>query len=519
MTAPERTILYVGNFTRPWCTEVHLAASLRALGHRVVEVQENTCDWATLPDLADAELAHMLLWTRTWPAEMDVVRPVLRELSARGVPSVAYHLDLFLGLDREHQVTDQPFFACDLLVTPHRSARWSELGVNHLWQPPGVFHVETDQVPADQRRWGRYDVVFVGSHPYPHAEWEPTRTALIGAFQKEFGHRFKVLPERGRPLRGRELQTLYATVPVILGDSCMAGVADGYWSDRVPETLGRGGLLLHPECGDDIGPEGAWYADNVDLLAFPAGDVDEAVHLARTALANPEMVAGVAAHGRATVLGRDTYVHRMDTMLQHVEDTIGWRDATTGFGPSDEGAKAEPIRLEIGSGYYPTDGFTHLDLNPNAPGVDIVGPAFPLDLPDASVSELRCIDVLEHIGYRHTDEALAEWARVLVPGGRMYVQVPDAENIMIDYANNAHALVDRLPPDLPQTPLMGAAWRLLGGQDDDVQAHGGDDWTLNAHYSLWSAGSLEDALHAAGFAVEGITVNEHPNLCCWAVKR
>lgn len=81
------------------------------------------------------------------------------------------------------------------------------------------------------------------------------------------------------------------------------------------------------------------------------------------------------------------------------------------------------MRLEIGSGYSPTPGFVHLDLNPMAPGVDLVGPAFPLDLPDGSVSEMRCVDVLEHLSYRDTAAALADWARVLVAGGRLYVQV------------------------------------------------------------------------------------------------
>lgn len=325
------TILYVGNFTRPWCTEVHLAASLGSLGHRVVQCQENHVDWASLPALADREGAHMLLWTRTWPTDMEVVRPVLAELRARGVPSVAYHLDLFLGLDREHQVRDQPFFACDVLVTPHRSERWGELGIDHLWQPPGVFHAETAEVPPDRRRWP-WDVVFVGSHPYPHPEWEPTRSALIGAFEAEFGDRFAVLPaarpgRRKEALRGSDLQSLYATVPVILGDSCMAGVAEGYWSDRVPETLGRGGLLIHPRVPGHIdgAGHGTWYEHAQDLLAFASGDPGLAIDAAHAALADPEWAQEIRDRGRATVIGRDTYVHRMDTMLAHVEAQHGWR--------------------------------------------------------------------------------------------------------------------------------------------------------------------------------------------------
>lgn len=177
------------------------------------------------------------------------------------------------------------------------------------------------------------------------------------------------------------------------------------------------------------------------------------------------------------------------------------------------------MRLELGSGYHPTPGFTHLDLNPNAPGVDIVGPAFPLDLPDGSVEEMRCVDVLEHLSYRDTATALAEWARVLSPDGRLYVQVPDAESIMRWFVESPALLLERIPAELPQTALSGATWRLLGGHSDGVCATDGDDWRWNAHYALFSAESLTEALDAAGLWAESIDVNGHPNLCVAARKR
>lgn len=177
------------------------------------------------------------------------------------------------------------------------------------------------------------------------------------------------------------------------------------------------------------------------------------------------------------------------------------------------------MRLELGSGYCPTPGFTHLDLNPNAPQVDIVGPAFPLDLGDGCCDEIRAVDVLEHLPYRQTAAVLAEWARVLRPGGKLYVQVPDAEAIMQWYISDPLLLLDRLPDDVPQTREGGAAWRLLGGQDDDVCAKTGDDWRLNSHYALFSKDSLVLAMDAAGFVIDELTINGHPNLLVWARKR
>lgn len=339
MTEPRR-IAYLGNFAHPWCTEVHVAGSLRSLGHTVSELQENRTDWAGIPEQLDRVGAHMLLWTRTWPADMEQVRPVLDELAARGIPTVSYHLDRWFGLNREHQVDDQPFFHTRLVVSPDDSPRWAEHGVEHLWMPPGVYHAECDPARANPRRWP-FDVVFVGSFPYPHEEWSTYRSDLIARFAATFGDRFTVLPRKGQPIRGRALQELYATVPVVLGDSCLAGESHRYWSDRIPETLGRGGLLIHPEVDTDIGPAGEWYQGVElgrdlevpsyeavpDLLTYPRGDFDTAVTQARAALEFPNVREIVARHGRETVTGRDTYRHRMDQLLSIVAERFGWRDA------------------------------------------------------------------------------------------------------------------------------------------------------------------------------------------------
>lgn len=339
------TVCYLGNFTRPWCTEVHVATSLEQLGHRVVRLQESETDWTTIPATVDAEGAHLLLWTRTWPADMHVVRPVLAELRARGVHSVSYHLDRWFGLNREHQVDDQPFFHTDLVVSPDDSPRWAEHGVEHLWMPPGVFGDECGPVDPAPRQWP-FDVVFVGSFPYPHPEWSQYRGDLIGRFAAEFGRRFMVLPRKGQPIRGRRLQQLYATVPVILGDSCLAGESHRYWSDRIPETLGRGGALIHPEIVGDVGPGGAWYRDMEDMFTYELGDYDSAVETARWLLDNPERRQLTADRGRTVVTGRDTYRHRMAELLDLIPGRLGpWREP-----PAIPPRPAELVRVQARCG-------------------------------------------------------------------------------------------------------------------------------------------------------------------------
>jgi hypothetical protein len=59
-------------------------------------------------------------------------------------------------------------------------------------------------------------------------------------------------PKQGQhAVRGLALNDVYWSAKVVVGDSCLAPKVNGtpmtnYCSDRVPETLGRGGLLIHP---------------------------------------------------------------------------------------------------------------------------------------------------------------------------------------------------------------------------------------------------------------------------------
>lgn len=304
-------ICYVGNFTRPWCTEVHVAASLEYLGHDVVRYQENLVDWNTLAERVGGDDGEALLWTRTWHTPEQPALRELGKLRAAGLPTASYHLDRFLGLEREALVDSEPFFRTDVLFCPD-AGDWAAHGVNAVWCPPGVFHAEAGaRYYVRPQRWP-YDVVLVGSYPYPHPEWAPYREEAVRRLRATFGRRFAVIPHdlRNRgAVRGALLGELYATVPVVVGDSCLAGdpPPSRYWSDRIPETVGRGGLLIHPE----VGGLADWYSHDEHLLTYPLGDFDSMVALAELALENPDRAREVRRAGRELVLARDTYVHRM----------------------------------------------------------------------------------------------------------------------------------------------------------------------------------------------------------------
>lgn len=315
------TVAYRGNFSKPWCTEVHVAASLESLGHTVVRLQENTTSWATCVEAAAA--AQVFLWTQTWHLDPEGGFAAMKAIREAGTPSAVFHLDRYVGLDRQAQLTEDPFWAADVAFTADggHAEDFAALGINHVWSPPGVYDAECGIGKANKRRFPER-VVFVGSHPYPHAEWRPYRDELLARLAAHLGRDFAVYPKvRNQPVRGRALADLYATAEIVIGDSCLSGdpPPGSYWSDRVPETVGRGAFLIHPEVA---GME-EWYTDGEHLLTYPLGDWDNLLATVDKYLANPEERKAIAAAGQALVLSRDTYKHRMATVLDVLDEQFG----------------------------------------------------------------------------------------------------------------------------------------------------------------------------------------------------
>lgn len=174
------------------------------------------------------------------------------------------------------------------------------------------------------------------------------------------------------------------------------------------------------------------------------------------------------------------------------------------------------LRVELGAGSTRREGWMAVDINPAYADI-IADIAERLPFADGEVGELRAVDVLEHISFRDTDRVLAEWARICEPGAPLYVQVPDAAEIMRRFIESP---MDLMADDRGVVSAMrGAEWRLLGGHADGHYVLDDADWRWNAHYSLWSRETLTDALDRAGFTVTRCVTNPHPNLCCWAERK
>src|SRR5580658_6017552 len=102
-------ITYLGNFKEPYCTEVHIANTLDRLGHDVTRLQEDE----TQDPVRDCDL---FLFTRTWGKTLT--HDHLEDYRRRNIPTVSYHLDLYVGLKRDGDINTDAFWRTDFVFTP-----------------------------------------------------------------------------------------------------------------------------------------------------------------------------------------------------------------------------------------------------------------------------------------------------------------------------------------------------------------------------------------------------------------
>jgi len=87
--------------------------------------------------------------------------------------------------------------------------------------------------------------------------------------------------------------------------------------------------------------------------------------------------------------------------------------------------QANLMKLHLGCGRRFIPGFVHIDVVDH-PHVDHVSSIDNLSfLQDGSVELIYNCHVLEHFKRREVARVLGEWYRVLAPGGRLRISVPD----------------------------------------------------------------------------------------------
>jgi SAM-dependent methyltransferase len=134
-----------------------------------------------------------------------------------------------------------------------------------------------------------------------------------------------------------------------------------------------------------------------------------------------------------------------------------------------------PVRLNLGCGHLIVDDYLNVDGR-DLPGIDIVADVGNLPVEPGTIDEIRSSHLLEHFPPPRLDQLLRYWYALLRPGGLFQAVVPDAESMIRGFVDG----------DTPWDDLKEVTF-------------GGQEYSGDFHFTMFSQGDLAKALDEAGF--------------------
>ncbi len=175
-----------------------------------------------------------------------------------------------------------------------------------------------------------------------------------------------------------------------------------------------------------------------------------------------------------------------------------YREALASFKKQRASAAADlPRKLEIGSGMNPQPGYEHLDIRSDLPHIDHVHDINrPLPFREATFEEILSRSCIEHISWRKIASLLRDWRRVLKPGGKLEIWMPDFEYLCRMYLGGRTD--QHLDPEyiaIARDKLgtySPATWAM-------IKMFAGQDYPENFHTAVYDFDTFASVLRLAGF--------------------
>jgi ubiquinone/menaquinone biosynthesis C-methylase UbiE len=115
------------------------------------------------------------------------------------------------------------------------------------------------------------------------------------------------------------------------------------------------------------------------------------------------------------------------------------------------------MKLNIGCGNDIQKGYINVDVRPTG---DIIANVMELPFKSNSITEIRAIDIYEHIPFKNSKKLLKEWHRVLKKKGKLYIQTTSL-NHLAKYVLNCKN----------PKKIENAILRIFGGQTYTENTH------------------------------------------------
>ena len=313
-------VVFLGNFEVPYSSENHHVKSLESLGHTVQKMQEKKASSeAILKAALDSDLfvwVHTHKWQTPGNMSMD---EVLNRLKEANIPTMSYHLDLWMGIERQKDLEQDNFYKTigHFFTVDKLMADWFNENTNVVghFLTAGVYdkecYVHNDYNPYDFQ----YDVIFVGSKGYHH-EYK-YRPELIDFLRKTYGKRFLHVGGDGDTgtVRGDDLNKIYAKSKIAIGDSLNIGFKYPYYtSDRLFESTGRGGFTIYPR----IKGLEDYFEDGNEIVFYEHGNLQDLKTKIDYYLLDGLSREKIRLAGHERTKNEHTYVHRWATIMKEL---------------------------------------------------------------------------------------------------------------------------------------------------------------------------------------------------------
>ncbi len=154
-------------------------------------------------------------------------------------------------------------------------------------------------------------------------------------------------------------------------------------------------------------------------------------------------------------------------------------------------AMGQEIRLNVGAGHIPVDGYLNVDFRP-LPGIDVVADIKELPFEPGELTEIFSSHVLEHFPREELRRTiLPAWISLLKDGGTLVAIVPDIQSMVDEVATG------RMPFD----QFIGVVY-------------GGQEYEGDFHFAGYSQDSLTELLEQAGLTEVKVREFGRPNGDC-----